>query len=64
MNRCIECRHFIKTYEDEGWCSHSKYAGFVAVKFNDERCQGHGFVRESELRPLPPSASVETPHRL
>jgi len=64
MTRCAQCRHFIKTYEDEGWCSHPKYSGFVAVQFNEERCQGHGFVKENESRlspPVEPAKSLHTP---
>jgi len=62
MTRCAQCRHFIKTYEDEGWCSHSKYSGFVAVQFNEERCQGHGFVKENERLLPQPSGSEAIQH--
>ena len=64
MNRCTQCRHFVKTYEDEGWCSHPKYAGFVAVKFNEERCKGHGFVRETAPPQSLPSGSEASQHTL
>jgi|LauGreDrversion4_2_1035121.scaffolds.fasta_scaffold175706_3 hypothetical protein len=64
MTRCQQCRHFIKTYEDEGWCSNGKYSGFIEVKFNEERCKGEGFVRETELPLTQPSAPEANPHTL
>ena len=60
--RCGQCKHFVKTYEDEGWCSHPRYSGLVLMLFDPERCRGEGYVRGNEPPPRPPAAPEETPH--
>ncbi len=64
MTRCLQCKHFIKTYEDEGWCSNGKYSGFMEVNFNEERCKGEGFVRGNEPPRTQPSESEANPRTL
>jgi hypothetical protein len=61
--RCESCKHFIKTYEGEGWCSHPKYSGIVLTSFNQEICRGNGYVRGSEPVRIPQSAAEETPRK-
>lgn len=57
--RCQQCKHFIKTYEGEGWCSQPKYSGIVIFSTNVENCRGNGYVRGTESPPSPPSAPEE-----
>lgn len=60
--RCAQCQHFIKTYEEEGWCSHPKYSGLVLFSTGSEPCRGNGYIKGSELPPSQLFDSVETPH--
>lgn len=59
--RCQQCKHFIKTYDGEGWCSNPKYSGLVVMTTNMEICRGNGYVRGNESPPSPPSAAEESP---
>lgn len=60
--RCQQCKHFIKTYEGEGWCSQPKYSGIVILTTNVENCRGNGYVRGTESPQSPPSVAEENPH--
>ena len=56
---CKSCKHFVNTYEGEGWCSHPRYAGLVLFSTGSEPCRGNGYAKEiSAARPLAPAAEV------
>ena len=59
--RCQQCKHLIKTYEGEGWCSNPKFSGIVIMTTGVELCRGNGYVRGNESPPPPPSDSEATP---
>lgn len=59
---CKNCKHFVHTFEGEGWCSHPRYAGIVLFSTNSELCRGNGYVRETEPLRSPPPAPEATPH--
>jgi hypothetical protein len=59
--RCMQCKHFVKTYEGEGWCSNPKYSGLVILSTCSEPCRGNGYVKGIEQSPVGPVASEETP---
>ena len=62
MMRCPQCKHFVKTYEGEGWCSHPRYSGLIILTIKSEPCYGNGYVRGSEHLPSPRADSEATPH--
>ena len=60
---CPQCKHFIKTHEEEGWCSHPKFCGIVIFSTGIHPCSRNGFVRGSEPPRSQPAASEETPRK-
>ena len=64
MMRCGQCNNFIKTYDGEGWCSHTKYSGIVMLHLNEEFCRGHGYIKGSESALPADFDPEETPHKL
>lgn len=58
--RCSQCKHFIKTYEGEGWCSHPRYSELVILSTGREPCRGNGYVKGNELSPANSPVPEET----
>lgn len=63
MMRCPQCKHFVKTYEGEGWCSHNRYSGLIILSTGSEPCRGNDYVKGTEQSPAPPPVAEENPRK-